>query len=65
MAELCTLFGQQDVDVDGSFAVQERAVDYSRAYMAMARLAHGEGSPPVGDAYGFHAALLVRPRPKL
>eukprot|EP00435_Cladocopium_sp_Y103_P013968 s625_g3.t1 len=48
-AELCTLFGQQ-----------ERATDYSRAYMAMARLAHGEGSPAVGDAYGFHAALLVR-----
>jgi len=90
---------------------KERATDYSRAYMAMARLAHGEaglhivfsrilvlpleklgnqgelgrttcflsfylfvvwtnfgssasqqlqGSPAVGDAYGFHAALLVR-----
>eukprot|EP00434_Breviolum_minutum_P024724 symbB.v1.2.021836.t1/scaffold1911.1/size96319/5 len=27
---------------------------------AAATLAHGEGSPAVGDAYGFHAALLVR-----
>ncbi|CAK9038965.1 unnamed protein product [Durusdinium trenchii] len=48
-AELCLLFGQQ-----------ERATDYSRAYLAMARLAHGEGSPAAGDAYGFHAALLTR-----
>ncbi|CAE7510961.1 unnamed protein product, partial [Symbiodinium sp. CCMP2456] len=48
-AELFALFGQQ-----------ERAADYSRAYIAMARLAHGEGSPPVGDAYGFHMALLAR-----
>ncbi|CAE7396709.1 unnamed protein product [Symbiodinium natans] len=48
-AELFALFGQQ-----------ERAADYSRAYIAMARLAHGEGSPPVGDAYGFHTALLAR-----
>eukprot|EP00439_Symbiodinium_sp_Y106_P071303 s715_g12.t2 len=48
-AELFALFGQQ-----------ERSADYSRAYIAMARLAHGEGSPPVGDAYGFHMALLAR-----
>ncbi|CAJ1329593.1 unnamed protein product [Effrenium voratum] len=48
-AELFTLFGQQ-----------ERAADYSRAYIAMARLAHGEGSSAVGDAYGFHAAVLAR-----
>lgn len=48
-SELCILYQQE-----------ERAEDYARAYLAMVRLAHGDGSPPVGDAHGFLASLLAR-----
>ncbi|CAK0840202.1 unnamed protein product, partial [Prorocentrum cordatum] len=47
-SELCQLYGHG-----------QRAEDYARAYLAMVRRAHGEGSPALGDAYGFSAALLA------
>lgn len=48
-AELCALYSHE-----------ERSIAYGHAYLSMVRLAHGEGSPAVGDAHGFLTGLFVR-----
>jgi tetratricopeptide (TPR) repeat protein len=49
VAEICMLYEQND-----------NAEDYAHAYLATARVAHGEGSPAVGDAHAFLAGLLSK-----
>jgi len=48
-SELCSVYGHE-----------ERAEQYARHYLSMAKLAHGEGSPAAGDAHAFLSALLAK-----
>eukprot|EP00928_Gymnodinium_smaydae_P017253 TRINITY_DN16599_c1_g2_i1.p1 TRINITY_DN16599_c1_g2~~TRINITY_DN16599_c1_g2_i1.p1 ORF type:complete len:489 (+),score=109.07 TRINITY_DN16599_c1_g2_i1:138-1469(+) len=49
VAELCLAYDQRT-----------NAEDYARAALAMARVAHGEGSPAVGDHHAFVAGIYAK-----
>eukprot|EP00929_Paragymnodinium_shiwhaense_P079385 TRINITY_DN41317_c0_g1_i1.p1 TRINITY_DN41317_c0_g1~~TRINITY_DN41317_c0_g1_i1.p1 ORF type:complete len:432 (+),score=78.21 TRINITY_DN41317_c0_g1_i1:58-1296(+) len=49
VAELCHLYGHKD-----------NAEDYAHAFLAMSRVAHGEGSPAVGDAHSLLTGLFSK-----
>lgn len=49
VAELCCLYGHHD-----------NAEDYAHAFLAMSRVAHGEGSPAVGDAHSLLTGLFSK-----